>query len=130
MIFLDTSGIYAAANANDPNHATVKDRLTAILDSSEGLLTHSYVLGESAALMQRRLGLEAAVRFAREARTLTIDWIDHATHEEAAHRWSRSGLRHLSLVDHVRFLVMRSRGIDTALAFDQDFVGQGFRLYA
>jgi predicted nucleic acid-binding protein len=33
------------------------------------------------------------------------------------------------LVDHVSFIVMRSRGVDTALAFDPDFEAEGFRLF-
>jgi|GEM_PF-6850724 len=35
----------------------------------------------------------------------------------------------VSLVDEVRFLVIRERGISEALAFDQDFLREGFRYY-
>lgn len=59
MIFLDTSAIYAWANAADPNHRAAVRHLQAVLDAGEDLLTHNYVLVESLALLQARLGVTA-----------------------------------------------------------------------
>jgi len=129
MIFLDTSAIYALADIADPNHRRAREYLRSVLEAGRTLLTHSYVLVESMALLQRRLGLAAAVRFARDAEAFEVVWVDESTHGEAVARVEKTGTRGVSLVDAVSFLVMRKRRIRTALAFDPDFVAAGFRLY-
>ncbi len=129
MIFLDTSAIYALADRADRWHERAKGRMQAALEVGEEILTHNYVLVEAMALVQGRLGLDAAVSLARDSRAFHIEWIDEATHEEAVRRLARSGKRRLSLVDQVSFLVMRRRGIRSALAFDSDFEEEGFQLF-
>src|SRR5262245_6691324 len=59
VIFLDTSAIYALADVGDPNHELGRSRLASIVEDGVRLLTHNYVLVESMALLQNRLGLEA-----------------------------------------------------------------------
>ena len=61
MIFVDSSAIYALADASDDSHELAKSILAAALESGEELLTHNYVLLESTALIQRRLGLNIAM---------------------------------------------------------------------
>lgn len=129
MIFLDTSAIYALADVEDPNHERARDRFRVLLGAGEDFLTHNYVLLESIALVQNRLGLPSALRVAREAQLFDVEWVDEAMHDEAMERLARSGQRRVSLVDQVSFLVMRRRGVAAALAFDRDFVEEGFRLY-
>lgn len=129
MVFLDTSAIYALADLGDPNHGVAKARFQGLLAAGEHVFTHSYVLVESMALLQRRLGLETALKLAESARAFEIEWVDRAIHEEAVQHLARSRARPVSLVDHVSFLVMRRHGVETALAFDRDFVEHGFRLY-
>ncbi len=104
--------------------------LDRLLQSGERLLTHNYVLVESLALLQHRLGAAAAVKLAESASGFEIIWVDRRLHEEAARRLARAGKRRVSFVDHVSFLVMKSRGIEEALAFDPDFSSEGFRLYS
>jgi predicted nucleic acid-binding protein len=99
-----------------------------ILQAGERLLTHNYVLVESLALLQHRLGTAAAVKLGQSASGFEIVWVDRPLHEEAVRRFARAGRRRVSLVDHVSFLVMKSRGIDKALAFDPDFLSEGFSL--
>lgn len=129
MIFLDTSAIYAMADAEDPHHRLATERFRGALEAGEEILTHNYVLVESMALIQRRLGLEAAIRLARDVQAFQVDWVDEATHEEAVRRLAREGKRRVSLVDEVSFLIMRRRGIRLALAFDPHFTAEGFRPY-
>jgi len=128
MIFLDTSAIYALADRRDPHHDLAKERFQALLDVGEEVLTHNYVLVEAMALVQSRLGLEAAVRLAEDCRAFRVEWVDEATHEEAIRRLARSAKRRVSLVDQVSFLVMRRRGVRVALAFDSDFEEVGFQI--
>jgi len=128
VIFFDTSAVYALADRADPNYATARERFSRILRSGDRLLTHNYVLAESFALLQHRLGLSSAVAFARSARAFEIEWIAEETHAVAVLRWS-GGKRTLSFVDHMSFVVMERRGIEEAFAFDPDFETAGFRLY-
>ncbi len=128
MIFLDTSVIYAMADQGDPLHGRAKGHFQAVLDAGENILTHNYVLVEAMALIQGRLGLAAALKLARECRVFDIEWVDQTTHEEAVRRLARAGRRGISFVDQVSFLIMRRRGVRTALAFDPDFEREGFRI--
>ena len=129
VTFLDTSAIYAAADAADPNHRTAVRSLQALLDRGEDLLTHNYVLVEAIALLQARLGLTAATRLARESSAFVIEWVDDELHDAAVRELEGSRKRQVSFVDHVSFLVMRRRHIVTALAFDPHFTAAGFRLF-
>jgi len=129
VIFLDTSAIYAMADVADPRHGEAIRRFEAVLDAGEEIVTHNYVLLESMALLQHRLGLQVALKLARDANALGVQWVASDLHAEAVRRLARSARRRRSLVDEVSFLVMRGRGIDAALAFDRDFELEGFRLY-
>lgn len=128
MIFLDTSAVYAWADISDANHATAVRRLQAILDAGEQLLTHNYVLVESMALLQSRLGTAAALKLAEDTSSFVIEWVDEALHGEAIRELGRLKKRQLSLVDHISFLVMRRRKVEKAFAFDPDFRAAGFEL--
>jgi predicted nucleic acid-binding protein len=128
MIFLDTSAIYAMADRADPRHELAKERFRVLLEAGEEMLTHNYVLIESMALIQHRLGLAAALKLAHDSRVFEIEWVGKTAHDEAVRGLARSR-RHVSIVDQVSFLVMRLRGVEVALAFDRDFVDEGFRLY-
>jgi predicted nucleic acid-binding protein len=130
MIFVDTSAIYAWADSSDPNHPAALRRLEAILEAGEELLTHNYVLVESMALLQARLGIAAAIKLARDAKTFVIDWVDEDLHASAVRELEHSKKRRLSLVDHISFLVMKRHHVRAAFAFDSDFAAAGFRLFS
>lgn len=128
MTFLDTSAIYALADAADVNHRGAVRRLQAILDSGDTLLTHNYVLLESIALLQARLGVATATKLAKESGAFIVEWVDDDLHAAGIRELEHSRKRRVSLVDHVSFLVMKRRDVTTAFAFDPDFVSAGFRL--
>ena len=129
MIFLDTSAIYAWVDRNDPNHTAALERLQAVLNIGEELLTHNYVLLESLALVQARLGVSVAVTLARDSELFAIHWVDKELHDSGIRELQTSKKRLLSLVDHISFLVMTRRKITTAFAFDPDFKAAGFQLF-
>ncbi len=81
------------------------------------------------ALLQNRLGLDAALKLAHDARVFEIEWVDEAMHLEAVQRHARLRKRRVSFVDQVSFLVMRRRGMRFALAFDPDFEAEGFESF-
>jgi predicted nucleic acid-binding protein len=129
MIFLDTSAIYALADKSDPNHATAYEKFQNGLKSGETFLLHNYILMESVALLQARLGLSSATLFLRNAKSFKVEWIDRDSHEEAENELERIGKRGVSLVDCTSFVVMRRKGIKKVFAFDPDFSDQGFTIY-
>ena len=127
MIFLDTSAIYALADRADENHRPATDLLRTILLSGDQLLTHNYVLVESMALLQHRLGLKSALQLADDAKGFELVWIGRTTHDEAVASLRAANRRQVSLVDAMSFMIMREHGIEVAFAFDPHFVEQGFR---
>lgn len=129
MIFLDTSAIYALADRGDPNHSVAAAAFRRLLEDGEEALVHSYVLVESAALLQRRLGLDSALQFLQESQAFQLHWVGSRDHEEAVGLLKERGRRGLSLVDCASFAVMRHYQVDQALAFDADFEAEGFALY-
>ncbi len=129
MIFIDTSAIYAMADQADPYHEVARERFGKLIDAGEEILTHNYILVESMALLQSRLGLPAALRLARDARAFVVEWVDQLTHEEAVRRLARRGSRKVSLVDQVSFLIMQRRSIQVAMAFDPDFAKAGYQIF-
>jgi len=129
MIFIDTSAIYALADRADPWHQAAKERFEGLLRGGERPLTHNYVLIESMALLQHRLGLDAAIQFGRDARAFVIEWIGEKTHEKVLNSLRVVSRREVSFVDHVSFFVMRSRGVRVALAFDRHFEAEGFGIF-
>ena len=129
MIFLDTSAIYALADKTDPNHVTAYNKFQDALKSGEVFVLHNYILLESAALLQARLGLPSAVLFLKDAKSFEVEWVDSDLQEEAEKELERIGKRGISLVDCTSFLVMRRKGVQKVLAFDPDFEAWGFSLY-
>ena len=129
MIFMDTSAIYAMADKADPNHAAARKKFHLALESGETFLLHNYILTESAALIQSRLGLRAALLFLKDAKRFEMVWIDSILHDEALMELERVGRRGISFVDCASFIVMRKRGLHKVLAFDPDFDSQGFSIY-
>jgi predicted nucleic acid-binding protein len=129
MIFLDTSAIYAWADARDSNHSAAVARLRAIVSSGEQFLTHNYVVLEAFTLLHARLGMDSATRFATDCDAFEIVWIDKNVHDAAIGEFRKSRKRRISLVDQISFLVMRRRNLRTAFAFDSDFRTAGFHLF-
>ena len=126
MIFLDTSAAYAFADAADPNHQHASSRIQATLGRKETMLTHNYVVLESATLIQSRLGINAALKFLKGVQLLHVHWVTQDEHRSAVEMLDQRNRRSLSLVDCVSFVVMREHGVDRALAYDRDFEREGF----
>lgn len=130
--FIDTSGLYAVLDAADANHAVAARRFALVLDRLAddpfGALTHSGVITEITALVQRRLGIDATRHLLDDVLPLldTV-WVDARLHALASTALIAAGQRHVSLVDATSFVVMRERGLTTAFAFDDDFERHGFR---
>jgi len=127
-VFADTSALYALLDAGDANHPAAGRAWTELLERDERVVTTSYVLIETYALLQRRLGVEAVRTFtAAFVPLLDIIWVDAALHEAGLGAVLAARRRDLSLVDCVSFEAMRQRHLNAALAFDPHFRAHGFR---
>ena len=127
IAFADTSALYAVLDRDDENHQTARATWDLLLKSGAILVTSNYVLVETCALVQRRLGLDA-LRILQDDifPLLTVEWISRAQHDSAIAVVLSAGRKGLSLVDCVSFGLMRSAGLRKAFAFDRHFVEQGF----
>ena len=63
IIFVDTSGLFALLVQNDHMHIRAKQNFLCFAQHGAQLLTSSFVLVETAALLQRRVGLSAVHDF-------------------------------------------------------------------
>jgi len=126
-IFADTSALLAVLDANDEKHPSAKAQWEQLISEDASLACTNYILVETFALAQRRLGM-SAVRSLQEdvLPVIAVEWVDAQTHASGVSALLIAGRRDLSLVDCVSFETMRRLGIDTAFAFDRDFTDQGF----
>jgi len=127
-LFVDTSALYALMDRDDFNHERAR-RFWIELSPDEPLLTHDYVLVETSALVQRRLGIEALQTLLDEL-TLPIStvFVDRVMHDAAVSGVLNARVRQVSLVDVVSFEVMRRAGVRAAFTFDDHFAQFGFEL--
>ena len=126
-VFVDTSALYAVLDADDDQHSRAEAEWRRLVGAGYGLLTTSYVLVETTALVQHRLGMEAVGALEQEIRpVLRVEWVDGALHATGMASMLAAGRRGLSLVDCVSFAVMARAGLRQAFAFDDHFAGRGF----
>lgn len=125
--FIDTSAFLAVLGKDDQNHARAKTTWVALLKERTPLVTSSYVLTETIAILQHRMGMDAVRVFHNDVYPiLAIEWVDGMLHERGMGGVLAARRRDLSLVDCVSFEVMRKRGIDKVFAFDTHFEEQAF----
>ena len=126
IVFIDTSALYALMDADDRNHERARDALVQWLDQPIQFLTSNYVLLESLALIQHRLGSQAARQFDAELMpVLRVHWIDAELHATALKMVLAIGQRDLRLVDCTNIELMRRLGHRTIFAFDRHYPEQG-----
>lgn len=127
--FVDTSAILAVLDADDAQHTRASRVWSDLVRGEEDLLTTSYVLVETFALVQARLGLGATRLLSDDVvPVLRVTWVDEALHRAAMTALLTARRRDLSFVDCVSFEAMRRLGAERAFAFDRHFRQQGFVL--
>lgn len=128
-VFADTSALYALMVATEEAHATVRRAFAELLEADRAIWTTSFTLVETMALLQHRIGLDAARDFDDEILSvLKVEWVDEELYRRAIARLWREDRRHLSLVDCVSIEFMERRELTTALAIDPHFREAGFTL--
>lgn len=125
--FVDTSAFLAILDADDENHPEARKKWEELIDKDDTLLSSSYVLIETFALVQHRLGMKAVRSFEEDVvPILTIEWVHKSVHGAGVASMLAANRRELSLVDCVSFDMMRRLGTRTAFVFDKHFKEQGF----
>jgi predicted nucleic acid-binding protein len=101
-----------------------------LLNASADLVCSNYVIVETTALVQNRVGIEA-VRTLQEEMLPVVrtEWIDEPMQQPGVTALLTAGQRHLSLEDCVSFGLMRRLGIRRALAIDAHLSEQGFEIF-
>lgn len=128
-VFVDTSAIYALIVASDSFHERARTQFQALRSRDARLFTTSYVLVESYALLQRRIGPAAVAAFREHfAPLLDVVWVAGELHEQGLDDVIRRGPTSVTLVDAVSFAAIREAGADAAFAFDAHFADEGFAL--
>ena len=126
-IFVDTSAIYAVLDRDDAYHPMAKETWTRVLHMDNTLVTSNYVLVESFALLQNRLGMDAVRGFREDVLPLiNVEFVTAEVHGSGVSALLSASRRNLSFVDCVSFEIMRVSGIKNAFTFDSHFSEQGF----
>jgi len=129
-VFVDTSAFFAVLDADDENHAAARRMWEDLLTQEVALVCSSYVLVDTLALVQRRLGIPAVRVFQGDIMpVLNVEWVDESLHQVGIACVLAAARRGLSLVDCVSFEIMRRLGIKTAFVFDHHFEEQGFQCF-
>lgn len=126
-VFVDTSALLAIMNRNDKNHASAKHVWERLICEEASLFCTNYIIVETFALIQSRLGMAAVKGFQENIVPLFyIEWVDETLHQAGVAALLTANRRRLSLVDCLNFETAWRLGIKAVFAFDQHFVEQGF----
>ncbi|HJR52794.1 MAG TPA: PIN domain-containing protein [Gemmatimonadota bacterium] len=129
QVYVDTSAFYAAVVRDDASHVAARETFARLMAEDAELVTSSYVILETVALLQNRWGIEAVRDWQRFAEPgLAIHWVAKETHERALIALLAAGERRISLADWSSFEIIREMGIETAFTFDRHFRNRGFEV--
>jgi len=114
-VFVDTSALLAVLDAGDAQHPHARAAWETLLQQDEPLLTTSYVLVETFALVQNRLGMDAVRVLADDVvPVLRVHWVGEPQHRLGVTALVAAGRRQLSLVDCVSFATPPSPSTGTS----------------
>lgn len=126
-VFVDTSAFLALLNKEELHNQTAWEIWQQLSTKKAEVTTTNYVVVESTALIQNRLGLEAVRDFQKLfVPLIRVTWVDEALHNMGLSFMLAVNRRQLSLVDCVSFAAMRELSITHYFAFDEHFYEQGF----
>ena len=131
IVFADTSALFSLLVRDDFMHVRAKENFAHFAAHQFQLLTSSFVLLETVALLQRRVGLDSVRHFnAKILPLLEVAWVNADWHNRAMQRLLTQNRKNLSLVDCLSFEIMEAREITEAYTFDRHFEEHGFKIAA
>ena len=130
-VFADTSSLYAAIVRSEEQHRECLVLFEKLLEGGRAIQTTSYVVLETTALLQHRIGLDPVRDFDQRVLPLiNVHWVSSDLHRRGIRRLLRENKRTLSLTDCVSFEFMEMEGLRDAFSLDRHFADAGFRLLA
>lgn len=127
MILIDTSAFLALLDMNDLHHESATKEWISLLSEGQICMTNNYVVLESVAVIQKRLGLEAVQELNKNIlEHVHIEWVDKVQHEQVMKTVLETNRRRLSFVDCAAFQTMHRLDIETVFTFDKHFSEEGF----
>jgi len=127
--FIDTSAFYALMDRSDMHHEKARHLWICLLNEESHLQTTNYIIIETLALLQSRLGFEGAHICSSDILgLLDILWVNEPMHKLAFELWLSLGRKKLSHVDCVSFITMRHYELENVFGFDRHFEEQGFKI--
>jgi predicted nucleic acid-binding protein len=124
VILIDTSAFYALVSARDEFHERAVSTFEYLIDREQKLITTSYALVETVALIQRRLGFSTLKGLLDSMKALLETyWVGVDLHTAAWNEVEKSGGIGPSLVDWTIILSAKRLG-GQVFAFDSDFAAQ------
>lgn len=128
-VFADTSALYAAMVRSEERYQECRALFEKLLEGGRSIKTTNYVVLETAALLQHRIGLDPVRDFDQRVLPLIqVHWVSSDLHQKGARRLLRENRRTLSLTDCVSFEFMDAEGLRDAFSLDRHFADAGFRL--
>jgi len=127
MTFVDTSAFYALLDGDYACHNRATKWWERELPAGGSLVTSNYIVLETMALLQSRIGMPAVRAFNDSVLPVVrMEWIDEGTHSRSMSAFLAADRKGPSLVDCSSFEVMRRLGIRCAFTFDRHFRHYGF----
>ena len=122
IVFADTSGFYAALDRANPFHAEAARCFRQAQAEGWRLVTSNYVIHETWALVQNRLGWDGVEAFLDGLLPLCeMMWVEESVHHDGAARCRRERKRLLSLTDCTSFELMARLRADRSNCAGQAF---------
>ncbi len=126
-VLVDTSALYALLCSTDDCHEAARDAAEGFFAFDSTLVTSSYVVAETTALLQSRLGRDAARGFLLDlVPYLDVAWVDEGLHARGLEGWLAQQGGGVSMVDCVSFALGHELHLERAFTFDRHFAEQGF----
>lgn len=129
IVFLDTSGVFAAARPGSDHHAEARAAYEALIREADRVVTSDLILAELHALTLHRVGPEAALDLVSRltaSNRVEVVAVGRRRLDAALDLLAARPGRRYSLADATSFVVMRDLGATVAFTLDADFAAEGF----
>lgn len=130
-LFVDTSAWYPIVVRSHPDHERLSDALRVQVERRTRVVTSNLVVAESHALIRRRAGIAAGLRFVQLVRASPNVVVTSTTSIESQgiSDWlTRYADQPFSMVDAVSFAIMAERRTRVALTLDRHFAIAGYEM--